>query len=86
MKILVLDNYENFTLVPQLREALPSHEVIKMGNIHTDHLWGVLCRIAPDVIFVDFCDKNAVVLTQRIKTLPRQPKVVIRLHGYEAHW
>jgi len=84
MKLLVLDNYESFSLVPYIQAAMPQHEVVKMGNIYTDHLWGIFINVNPDVVFVDFCDQNAVVLTERIKTLRHRPKIVIRLHGFEA--
>jgi len=84
MKLLVLDNYRSFTLVPYLRKRLQSHEVFTMGNIYNEHMWKIFSNIAPDIVFVDFCNQNAVNLTHRVKDLPKQPQIVIRLHGYEA--
>jgi len=85
MKLLILDNYESFTLVPHLKSRLESeHEVFKMGNLFTEQMWQIFKNVGPDVVFVDFCNENAVTLTQRVKELPQKPKIVIRLHGYEA--
>lgn len=84
MKILVLDNYESFSLVPYLKEQLVDDEVVKMGNIHTEPMWEILKTVDADVIMTDFCDQNAVVLTNRVNELKRKPKIVIRLHAYEA--
>jgi len=82
-KLLVLDNFGSFSLVPYLKKKW-NGEVISMGNIYDDKMWWIFKRVDPDVVFVDFCEKNAVVLTDRIRELSKKPKVVIRLHGYEA--
>ena len=84
MRLLVLDNYQSFTLVPQLKDRLG--DVWTMGNVSTDHMWNIFKANRPNVVFVDFCNENAVELTGRLKELdPKdRPRVVIRLHGYEA--
>ena len=84
MKLLVLDNYESFSLVPYFKRKLSDVEVLKMGNLHTDQMWEIFKGVAPDYVFVDFCDQNAVALTNRVHELPKKPKIIIRLHGYEA--
>ena len=82
-RLLVLDNYESFSLVPYLKKKLDC-EIFKIGNIYEDRTFNALKRLAPDVVFVDFCDKNALTLTFRAGELSKVPKIVIRLHGYEA--
>jgi len=86
MKIMVLDNYGSFSLVSYLKEGLPEHEIVTMGNVHTDPMWKIFERVNPDIVFVDFCDDNAVHLTKRLRGWQKgdRPRVVIRLHGFEA--
>ena len=84
MRLLVLDNYGSFTLVPYLQERLQSHEIFTMGNLGNEQMWNIFFKVAPDIVFVDFCNENAVNLTQRVRGLSNKPKIVIRLHGYEA--
>lgn len=85
MKLLVLDNIGSFSLVNQFKTKL-NGQVYSMGNVETDEMWSIFKRVAPDVVFVDFCNENAVTLTRRLAEngLVGKIKVVIRLHGYEA--
>lgn len=85
MKLLVLDNIGSFTLVPYLKARLPNHEVFKMGSLSSAHMINIYKRINPDVVFVDFCDQNAIVMSNLATQLPKPPRIVIRLHRYEAH-
>ena len=82
MRLLVLDNYGSFSLVPYLKERFD--DIWTMGNVLNDHMWNVFVQNSPDVVFVDFCNENAVALTERVKGLKKRPKIIIRLHGYEA--
>lgn len=83
MKVLVLDNYESFSIVPYLKEKMDC-DVLKMGNIYESRFWDIFKKAEPDMVFVDFCDRNALLLTHQIGDLLKKPKIVIRLHGYEA--
>lgn len=87
-KLLVLDSVGGFSLTPYLRQHAINNNldwrVDTMHNLSNDQMWEILKNFAPDTVFVDFCNENAVVLTNRVKELPKQPKIVIRLHGYEA--
>ena len=85
MKVLVLDMFQSFSLLPYLKEKLgDKHEFFSMAKLDTDQLWEIFKRVDPDVVFVDFCNENAVHLTTRLKAEKVRPRVVIRLHAYEA--
>jgi glycosyltransferase involved in cell wall biosynthesis len=85
MKLLVLDNYGSFSLFPYLKERLQSkHQIFKMDNIYNEQKWQAFQSINPDVVFVDFCDHNAIILTQKVAGLETPPRIIVRLHGYEA--
>lgn len=81
---MVLDNIGSFSLVPYLKELIPIGEIFSMASIDTDNFWEIFKQTAPDTVFVDFCNENAVDLTRRVKELPHKPRIVIRLHGYEV--
>lgn len=83
MRLLVLDNYQSFSLVPYLKKRLPLCETFTIGRL-ADNTWEAFKAVKPDVVFVDFCDENAVYLTQHMNELHPKPRVVIRLHGFEA--
>jgi len=70
--------------VPYLRDAMKDCEVVTMGNLYSEEMWRIFLNVNPDVVFVDFCDQNAVVLTDRVSKMVKKPKIVIRLHAFEA--
>jgi len=81
-RLLVLDPFKSFSLVPYFKKRFD--DVWEMANLDTEHMLDICRNVRADVIFVDFCNENAVNLTNKILTMHSQPKVVIRLHGYEA--
>jgi glycosyltransferase involved in cell wall biosynthesis len=80
---MVLDNIGGFSLVEYFKLAIDG-KVYTMGNVATDDMWRIFMGVNPDVVFVDFCNENAVELTKRLRGMKGSLKVVIRLHGYEA--
>jgi len=83
MKLLVVDSFGSFSLVPYIKERIGVDELFSMANVN-DKTWNIFRDVNPDVVFIDFCNENAVYITERIKELPKKPKIIIRLHGYEA--
>jgi len=84
MKLFIAQVADSFSLVPYLKERLSDWEITKTSYVYTNNAWQQVVDLAPDVIFIDFCDDNARVITARLGELQKRPKVVIRLHGYEA--
>lgn len=84
MKLMVVDNYKSFSLVPYLVKKLPPGSVAEMGNVYTANMWQIFVNHAPDVVFVDFADQNAQIISTKISELPKRPKLIVRLHGFES--
>jgi len=84
MKLLVVEITPNFSLAPYLAERLQGHSVYREQHVQNEYMWKYVKTLCPDVIFVDFCDENAVVLSKRLGELPKKPRLIVRLHRYEA--
>jgi glycosyltransferase involved in cell wall biosynthesis len=85
MKLMVLQTQSSFSLAPYMKEWLQEgDQLFTMQTIRGPHMWRIFEDTAPDVVFVDFCDENAVILTEKVAEMTIKPRIVIRLHGYEA--
>lgn len=87
MKLMVLNSLGSFSLVSDFKKRLEpkGHEVWKMANICSRDMWKRFEKVNPNVVFVDFCNENAIALLENIEKLPKKPRIVVRLHGYEAY-
>ena len=87
-QLLIIDSLKSFSLVPyfvnHVKVNHPDCVVLEMAHLLNEQMWNTFKRVSPDVVFVDFCNESATVLTQRVKELPKKPKIIIRLHGYES--
>ncbi len=83
MTIVVFDSFESFSLVPYLAERYPDEKVIPVKECNGSAV-DMLLRVRPRAIFVDFCNENAIAVTDFVRHLLNPPRIIIRLHAYEA--
>jgi len=83
-KLLVVEITPSFTLAPYLAERLQDYKVYREQHVQNGYMWNYVRTLSPDVIFVDFCDENAAILSRRLGEFPKRPRLIVRLHRYEA--